>query len=100
MVSARSLACTRAVARCDALTPPPFSDSAEGLTRTYLSPSYFASQDQVAEWITEAGMSVRRDAAMNLIGRFEGCAADAAALVMAAISTACVMPGLMTGRLG
>ncbi len=70
------------MARCDALGLPPFSDSAEGLTRTYLSPAYFAAQEQVAAWMAEAGMAVRRDAAMNLIGRYEGQGADAAALVI------------------
>lgn len=72
----------RAVARCDALALPPFSDSAEGLTRTYLSPAYLAAQAQVAQWMTEAGMHVRRDAALNLIGRYEGHDAAAPALVV------------------
>ena len=82
MVSAKVSGGIRAVARCDALKLPPFSDSAEGLTRTYLSPAYFAAQDQMAEWMAAAGMAVRRDAAMNLIGRYEGAVPDAAALVI------------------
>lgn len=72
----------RAVARCDALAVQPFSDSAEGLTRTYLSPAYHAAQEQIAVWMTEAGMTVRRDAAANLIGRYEGREAGARALVI------------------
>ncbi|WP_298289945.1 allantoate amidohydrolase [Novosphingobium sp.] len=72
----------RAVSRCDELAEPPFSDSAEGLTRTYLSPAYHAAQEKLAQWMAEAGMSVRRDAAMNLIGRYEGALPDAPALII------------------
>lgn len=72
----------RAVSRCDELAVQPFSDSADGLTRTYLSPAYYAAQDRLAQWMAEAGMSVRRDAAMNLIGRYEASAPDAPALII------------------
>ncbi|MDP3550531.1 MAG: allantoate amidohydrolase [Novosphingobium sp.] len=72
----------RAVSRCDELAVQPFSDSPEGLTRTYLSPAYYAAQDKLAQWMAEAGMSVRRDAAMNLIGRYEASAPDAPALII------------------
>lgn len=72
----------RAVSRCDALALPPFSDSATGLTRTYLSPAYLAAQDQLAEWMAEAGMTVRRDPAMNLVGRYEGTSPSAPALII------------------
>ena len=72
----------RAVARCEALAVAPFSDSAEGLTRTYLSPAYHAAQEQIAAWMAEAGMAVRRDPAANLIGRYEGREAGAPALVI------------------
>ncbi|CAH0496180.1 allantoate amidohydrolase [Novosphingobium sp. CECT 9465] len=72
----------RAVSRCDELALPPFSDSAQGLTRIYLSPAYDAAQDQLAAWMAEAGMTVRRDAAMNLVGRYEGTAPEAPALMI------------------
>jgi allantoate deiminase len=91
---------TRAVARCDALTLPPFSDSAEGLTRTYLSSAYHAAQHQVAEWMVEAGMSVRRDAAMNLIGRYEAHAPDAPALVIGSHIDSVRNAGAYDGPLG
>ncbi len=90
----------RAVARCDALRLPPFSDSAEGLTRMYLSPAYFAAQDQMAEWMAEAGMAVRRDAAMNLIGRYEGQTPDAAALVIGSHIDSVRNGGAYDGPLG
>jgi allantoate deiminase len=62
----------RAVARCDELGIAPFSDSADGLYRGFLSPSYVAAQAMVARWMGEAGMTVRIDGAGNLIGRYEG----------------------------
>lgn len=62
----------RAVARCDALGITPFSDMEGGLYRGYLTPAYTAAQDALAGWMEKAGMTVRRDAAANLIGRYEG----------------------------
>lgn len=91
---------SRAVSRCDALKLPPFSDSAEGLTRTYLSSAYHAAQDQVAEWMVEAGMSVRRDGAMNLIGRYEARAPDAPALVIGSHIDSVRNAGAYDGPLG
>lgn len=88
------------MARCDLLARPPFSDSTEGLTRTYLSPAYHAAQDRVAEWMAEAGMAVRRDAAMNLIGRYEGSAADAPALVIGSHLDSVRDAGAYDGPLG
>lgn len=72
----------RAVARCDALGVAPFSDMAGGLFRAYLTPAYHAAQDQLAVWMQEAGMSVSRDAAANLIGRYEGQNPEAPALLI------------------
>lgn len=90
----------RAVARCDALAVQPFSDSAEGLTRTYLSPAYHAAQEQIAVWMTEAGMAVRRDAAANLIGRYEGREAGARALVIGSHIDSVRNAGAYDGPLG
>lgn len=70
----------RAVARCDALARPPFSESADGLTRTWLSPAFAATQERIARWMEQAGMTVTRDAATNLVGRYEG--ADPASPVL------------------
>jgi len=72
----------RAVARCDALALVPYSDMAGGLFRAYLTPGYFASQDAIADWMHEAGMTVRRDAAANLVGRYEATRSGAPALVI------------------
>lgn len=72
----------RAVARCDALGVPPYSDTPDGLFRAWLSPAHRAAVAQVGEWMRQAGMQVRLDAAANLIGRYEGARADAPALLI------------------
>jgi allantoate deiminase len=43
-----------------------------GVWRTVYSPEWVAAQDQVAAWMTEAGLDVRRDAVGNVWGRLEG----------------------------
>lgn len=100
MVGAIASGGARAVARCETLAVPPFSDSAEGLTRTYLSPAYHAAQEQITAWMTEAGMAVRRDAAANLIGRYEGCEAGAPALVIGSHIDSVRNAGAYDGPLG
>ncbi|WP_336958315.1 allantoate amidohydrolase [Sphingobium aquiterrae] len=72
----------RAVARCDMLGVAPYSDMAGGLYRAYLTPAYAAAQEQARAWMVEAGMVVTRDAAANLVGRYEGSAPDAPALLI------------------
>jgi allantoate deiminase len=81
-VSAPSGSGARAVARCDLLGVVPFSDSAQGLYRGYLSPAYHAAQEQLALWMAEAGMAVSRDGALNLVGRYEGTAIDEPVLLI------------------
>lgn len=72
----------RAVARCDTLGVEPYSDMPGGLYRAYLTPAYIAAQEAIAGWMVEAGMTVRRDAAANLVGRYEGEVPGAPALLM------------------
>ncbi|CAN5230793.1 allantoate amidohydrolase [soil metagenome] len=72
----------RAVSRCDALGVAPYTDMQNGLYRGYLTPAYAAAQDALGGWMREAGMTVRRDAAANLIGRYEGDSAGAPALLI------------------
>jgi len=72
----------RAVARCDALGVAPYSDMEGGLYRGYLTPAYAAAQEALAGWMAQAGMAVRRDAAANLIGRYEGGIPGAPALLI------------------
>ncbi len=82
MVSTLPPGGARAVARCDALGVAPYSDMAGGLYRGYLTPAYRAAQATLTEWMQAAGMSVRLDAAANLIGRYEGSTAGAPALLI------------------
>ena len=67
----------RAVARCRVLAVPPYSDSESGLYRGYLTPAYAAAQETMAGWMRAAGMTVRLDAAANLVGRYAGADPDA-----------------------
>lgn len=72
----------RAVARCLELSRAPYSDRADRLFRGWLTPAYRATIERVGAWMTDAGMTVRRDGAINLIGRYEGATPDAPALVI------------------
>ena len=60
----------RAVARCRLLSRPPYSDMPGGLFRPYLGPAHAAAIDRIGEWMREAGMTTRIDAAGNLVGRY------------------------------
>lgn len=90
----------RALARCDELGVAPFSDMEGGLYRGYLTPAYHAAQKRVAEWKEAAGMSVRRDAAANLIGRYEGTTPDAPALIIGSHLDSVRDAGCYDGPLG
>ena len=57
------------------------SDSPDHYTRTWLTPAHRAAAAQLAEWMREAGMTVRTDGAGSVIGRYEGLAPGAKALV-------------------
>jgi allantoate deiminase len=60
----------RILERCDALAR--CSEQPDGLTRVYLSPELGAASALVLQWMREAGMSARRDAVGNVVGRYEG----------------------------
>ncbi len=51
------------------------SDEPEQLTRTYGSPAMRRANELVADWMRDAGMTVREDAIGNLIGRYEAARA-------------------------
>lgn len=72
----------RAKARCDALGVAPYSEVEGQLTRRFLTDAHAAALDALTRWMLDAGMSVRRDAAANLIGRYEGEFAGAKALII------------------
>ncbi len=60
-------AARKVMERCDVLGG--ISDEEGRITRTFLSPATKQAQEAVAGWMREAGMSVRVDAAGNVIGR-------------------------------
>ncbi|MET0360167.1 MAG: allantoate amidohydrolase [Sphingobium sp.] len=62
----------RAVERCRLLAHVPYSALATGLYRAWLTPAHRAALDRLTEWMRDAGLTVRQDAAGNLIGRLEG----------------------------
>jgi len=72
----------RAKARCDALGDPPYSEVSGQLTRRFLTPAHGAALKALEGWMRAAGMTTRRDAAANLIGRYEGEQRDAKALII------------------
>jgi len=72
----------RAVARCDLMGIPPYSERDDQLVRPFLTASHAAALKTLAEWMGEAGMTTRLDAAANLIGRYEGATSGAPALMI------------------
>ncbi|ASL40192.1 MULTISPECIES: allantoate amidohydrolase [Acetobacter] len=90
----------RTVQRCDFLGHIPFSDTSEGLFRSYLSPAYMASVKQVRTWMEEAGMHCRIDAAGNLIGRYEALTPNAPALLIGSHLDSVKNAGKYDGTLG
>lgn len=72
----------RAKARCDQLGVAPYSEVDGQLTRRFLTAAHEAALTATSGWMLEAGMSVRRDAAANLIGRYDGQLPDAKALII------------------
>ncbi|HAF42170.1 MAG TPA: allantoate amidohydrolase [Sphingobium sp.] len=90
----------RAVARCDALGVPPYSDMAGGLYRGYLTPAYAAAQAALGGWMEEAGMAVYLDPAANLVGRYEGTDPSASALLIGSHLDSVRNAGRYDGPLG
>ncbi len=59
-----------AVRQCDALTGQLYSDHADYLFRPYLGSAHLRAIERVSEWMSDAGMTTRVDAAGNLVGRY------------------------------
>lgn len=70
------------------------------MTRTYLTPAHRGAAGQIAAWMRDAGMTVRRDAVGNVIGRYEGCVANAPALVTGSHFDTVRNGGIYDGLLG
>jgi len=61
---------TTVLERCDALAT--FSEEPDRLTRRFATDALRAAGEAVAGWMRAAGMTVRRDAIGNVIGRYPG----------------------------
>ena len=90
----------RAMARCDLLGVPPYSEAKGQLTRRFLTPAHRVALDAISGWMREAGMSVRLDAAANLIGRYEGAAPNSPALMIGSHIDSVRNGGRYDGALG
>jgi allantoate deiminase len=90
----------RALARCDLLGAPPYSEAAGELTRRFLTPAHGAALEALRGWMEAAGMSVRLDAAANLIGRYEGVEPGAPALMIGSHIDSVRNGGRYDGALG
>jgi allantoate deiminase len=90
----------RAVARCDLLGLPPYSEQPGQLARRYLTGAHAATLTTLEFWMAEAGMSVRRDDLVNLIGRYEGDRPHAPALMIGSHIDTVRNAGRYDGALG
>jgi len=76
------------------------SEAGGAMTRTYLTPQHHAAASQITDWMRDAGMSVRRDAAGNVIGRYEGNRPSAAAILTGSHFDTVRNGGIFDGILG
>jgi allantoate deiminase len=82
--------------RCDALAA--FSDDPGRLTRRFATPAWRAAGEAVEGWMRDAGMTTRRDAIGNVIGRIEG--GDGGTFVLGSHLDTVVDAGRYDGPLG
>lgn len=70
------------------------------ITRTYLSPAQRSAGEMLIGWMAEAGMAADFDAAGNVIGRYEGAAPGAPALMIGSHYDSVVDAGRFDGPYG
>ncbi len=90
----------RVVERCIELGTSNFSDCPDGLYRPYLGKAHQNAIRRLSEWMQDAGLSTRIDAAGNLIGRYEGLAPNAPALMIGSHIDSVKNAGRFDGPLG
>lgn len=76
------------------------SEVPDQLTRPSFTPSMRWANETLAAWMSAAGMTVRLDGAANLIGRYEGTAADAPTLMIGSHIDTVKDAGKYDGTLG
>jgi len=96
--TAWSEAAARVMTRIDELAL--ISETSDGLTRVYLSPQHLQANQQVAHWMTQAGMRVWQDSVGNICGRYEGEQEGAAALLLGSHLDTVRNAGRYDGMLG
>ncbi|HVV94279.1 MAG TPA: allantoate amidohydrolase [Hyphomicrobiales bacterium] len=96
---AADLACGRRIlTRADALAA--CSESADGLTCTYLTPAHQAAAAMLRDWMSEAGLAAEIDAAGNVVGRLAGADPAAKAVILGSHYDTVRNAGKYDGRLG
>lgn len=91
-------AAARVMARADELAA--ISETTEGLTRVYLSVQHLQANQQVARWMTQAGMTVWQDSVGNICGRYEGEQEGAPAILLGSHLDTVRNAGRYDGMLG
>lgn len=93
-----SAAAARAMGRSAVLAG--CTDGDDGLARLFCSPAMAATHDRLSAWMTAAGMSVRLDAAGNLVGRRAAGDGSSRALLVGSHLDTVVNAGRYDGTLG
>lgn len=86
------------MARLDAFAG--FTEEPGLLTRLFLTPQHRAAADQLMEWMGKAGMDARMDPAGTVVGRYEGTAPGAPALLIGSHIDTVRNAGKYDGNLG
>jgi N-carbamoyl-L-amino-acid hydrolase len=77
-----------------------FSETADGLTCTYLSPAHKASAARLRDWMRSAGLAAEIDAVGNVVGRYAGAANASRTLMVGSHYDTVTNAGQFDGRLG
>ncbi len=91
-------AAVRVMARADELAA--ISETPDALTRVYLSAQHLQANQQVAEWMRQAGMRVWQDSVGNICGRYEAAQEGAPAVLLGSHLDTVRNAGRYDGMLG
>ncbi|HBZ1574327.1 TPA: allantoate amidohydrolase [Klebsiella pneumoniae] len=94
----REAAASRVMARADRLAA--LSETADALTRVYLSPEHLQANQLVGQWMQAAGMIVWQDSVGNICGRYEGQQEGAPAVLLGSHLDTVRNAGRYDGMLG
>ena len=94
----REAAASRVMARADQLAA--LSETADALTRVYLSPEHLQANQLVGQWMQAAGMMVWQDSVGNICGRYEGVQEGAPAVLLGSHLDTVRNAGRYDGMLG